>query len=204
MASGVMDAADLVVRMVAQLVNGISDLCNAVAGVFGGECDFKQNWSLANPVVDIYNLLKHMNIKDILDMFITKETLGFNVNKLSSIVKFLVENVNKKGTDEQLYKIKTELIDFDELASLGKLEKKTGTIRDQKYYSRFNTLKTGEYYFVSADTSDVFYYLLKTVFGFMGDNDSFNAILSMVGVPMIRLRKALPESSLETLTLTKQ
>ena len=203
MASGVMDAADLVVRMVAQLVNGISDLCNAVAGVFGGECDFKQNWSLANPVVDIYNLLKHMNIKDILDMFITEETLGFNVNKLSSIVKFLVENVNKKGTDEQLYKIKTELIDFDELASLGKLEKKTGTIRDQKYYSRFNTLKTGEYYFVSADTSDVFYYLLKTVFGFMGDNDSFNAILSMVGVSYDSVKESVAGIKLGNIDLDK-
>ena len=203
MASGVMDAADLVVRMVAQLVNGISDLCNAVAGVFGGECDFKQNWSLANPVVDIYNLLKHMNIKDILDMFITEETLGFNVNKLSSIVKFLVENVNKKGTDEQLYKIKTELIDFDELASLGKLEKKTGTIRDQKYYSRFNTLKTGEYYFVSADTSDVFYYLLKTVFGFMGDNDSFNAILSMVGVSYDSVKESVAGINLGNIDLDK-
>ena len=203
LASGVMDAADFIVRMVAQLVNGISDLCDAVAGVFGGECDFKQNWSVANPVIGIYDLLRHMNIKDILDMFITEETLGFNVNKLSSIVKFFVENINKKGTDEQLYKIKTELIDFDELASLGVLEKKTGTIRDQKYYSRFNTLKTGEYYFVSADTSDVFYYLLKTVFGFMGDNDSFNAILSMVGVSYDSVKESVAGINLGNIDLDK-
>lgn len=181
-ASDTMVAVDGIASFLSDIVTGISHTCDAIAKIFGGECDFSQNWHVDNPVIDIYNLFAHFNIKDLLDMFVNEDSLGFDPNKLSSILDFVIENTYKKGTKEQLYKIKTSLIDFEELASLGKLEKKSGTIRDNKYYSKFNTLKRNQYYFVSADTSDVFYYLLKTVFDLVGDNDSFNSVLSMIGV----------------------
>ena len=191
MANDVINLADFFAQFFAGIVNQISNVCSAIAGIFGGECDFKQDWHVDNPVADLYKLLKHTNLKDIVDMFFNEKSLGFDPNKLSSILKYVVENTYKQGTDEQLYKIKTDLIDIEELASLGKLEKKSGTIRDAKYYAKFNTLKSNEYYFVSADTSDVFYYLLKTVFDLTSDTDSFNAILSMLGISYDSLKESV-------------
>lgn len=203
-ASDTMVVVDGAANFLSDIVTGISHTCSAIAEVFGGECeDFSQEWHVDNPVLDIYDLFTHFNIKDIVDQILEGSDLGFDPNKLSSIIAYLISSIYKPGTKEQLYKINTDLLDFDELSSLGVLSKKTGTIRDNKYYAKFNNLKNGEYYFVSADTSDVFYYLLKTVFGLMGDNDSFNAILSMVGISYDSLKESVGGIKIDNIDLDK-
>ncbi len=219
---GDIDAADLVREGLVDVSGEINDvvsnnafpllpdILNRVAAALGGKLkdgatDF--DWP-KNVKISSSALVGNLNLSILLDAYLTSpeavQALGFDVSKISTVITWFLNNlVDENGN--AIHVIDPALLDFNELASLGTLETRSGSIRDAKYTRRWNSLKQGEYYFVKADIADVFYYGLNLVTGILHDKAALKTLLNMIGMDYDELKTTLASlaaNGAETLSLT--
>ncbi|MBQ9553251.1 MAG: hypothetical protein IJU96_10910 [Clostridia bacterium] len=188
----------------------LPDILNRVAAMLGGKLkDGATDFDWPKDVeISSSALVGNLNLSMLLDAYLTSpeavQALGFDVNKISTVITWFLNNlVDENGN--AIHFLDPALLDFDELASLGTLETRCGSIRDAKYTLRWNSLQQGEYYFVKADIADVFYYGLNLITGILHDKAALKTLLNMIGMDYDELKTALASlaaNGAETLSLT--
>ena len=112
-----------------------------------------------------------------------ESSMGFRLDDPISVITFILGCFYDKD-GKQLFDIKAlkDAMNFNELAHLGTVTVRDGSTRSADYYSHWNGLEKGQYYYVEADTSDVVFWLMKAAAGILGSAQNVNAILTLLGI----------------------
>ncbi|MBQ7598338.1 MAG: heterocycloanthracin/sonorensin family bacteriocin [Clostridia bacterium] len=186
--------SDVVLPEVGPLLEKVVGLLDF--GLKPGATDF--NWP-KDVEIDTAQLVADLNFSELLAKFFTPDALGFDPNKLSSVVQWFLENLTDADGNE-VYLLDRNLLNenaLDELSSLGQLKKKENSIRDGNYRKHWNSLRTGEYYHVNADISDVFYFCVKLISGVLTDKRAVTGILKLLGLDYNDVKAALAKITQE-------
>ena len=205
-----LDLSDTISGMVGDmLVPTVRDLFQKLAAMLDGkipDASLFKDWP-KNVKMDLKNIFGSMNPYVFIDAFFTssaaKQALGFDLGKISSVLKWFFDHLQDQNGNPLKY-FNTNLINLEELSSLGTLQKNSGSIREAKYKQHWNSLQNGEYYFVSADISDVFYHVLSMVTGVLKDKTTLETVLRLFDTDYDTLKTALASvaaDGLETLDL---
>ena len=195
---GLIDVSDQVNDLMKDsVIPMLPDLFNKLAAMLGGKMKTGSttfDWP-KNVAVSSRNLLGDLNLYEILDKYFlsgdAQQALGFNLGKLSDVVNWFFDNLVKDPDETPVHLLNPALLNLEELSTLGVLEKRSGSIRENDYARRWNSLNKGQYYFVNADISDVFYYGVRLIAGILGDKQAVKTILSLVGMDYDDLKAAL-------------
>ena len=167
------------------LLNALASMLGGHLGPNGGDYTVPDSVKLQPKLGEIIDK-KKINLYDMLESaYLTNgavRNIGFDLNQLSSVINWFFGHLkNADGYGIRLFD--PEYLDLGELGTLGELEKKSGSARTAAYAKRWNTLSTGQYYYVNADTADVFYYFLRLISeGVLQDETALNTILGMLGM----------------------
>ena len=204
------DLSDTISGMVGDmLVPTVRDLFQKLAAMLDGKIpddSLFKDWP-KNVEMDLKHIFGSMNLYDFVEAFFTssaaKQALGFDLGKISSVLKWFFDHLQDQNGNPLKY-FNTDLINLEELSALGTLQKNSGSIREAKYKQHWNSLQNGEYYFVSADISDVFYHVLDLVTGVLKDKTTLETVLRLFDTDYNKLKTALASvaaDGLETLDL---
>ena len=196
---GILDVSDFVNGFMSDDVFPLlPELFDKVAGLLGGKLKSgafpsKEVWP-KDVHLNSSSLLGNLNFYELINKYFTSSeavnALGFSLAQPSSLLNWFFKNlVDENGKAIHLFDL--ELLDFATLSSLGTLEKRTGSVRDYEYSRRWNTLNNGQYYFVNADISDVFYFCVNLLSGILTDKTAIKTILSMIGMDYDSIADAL-------------
>ncbi len=204
------DLSDTISGMVGDmLVPTVRDLFQKLAAMLDGKIpddSLFKDWP-KNVEMDLKHIFGSMNLYDFIEAFFTssaaKQALGFDLGKISSVLKWFFDHLQDQNGNPLKY-FNTDLINLEKLSALGTLQKNSGSIREAKYKQHWNSLQNGEYYFVSADISDVFYHVLDLVTGVLKDKTTLETVLRLFDTDYNKLKTALASvaaDGLETLDL---
>lgn len=192
------DLGKLLSGPISKIVNELPGLFEQLANMFGlhiSDKVKKMKWDGSGVNFELGTMLRTLNFSTAINGYLTSDSLassfgGLNFAKMSTLVKLFLDNlVDDNGNKVTL--IDTKLLDLDKLAHLGSLEKKSGSIRTGEYTKHWNSLSSGQYYFVSADAADVFYFFVDLLCGTIQNKDAVKAILGVVGMEYDTLSNAV-------------
>ena len=210
---GLIDVSDQVNDLMEEPVfKALPDVFNEAAAMLGGKMKTGSttfDWP-KDVKIDSRNLLGDLNLYEIFESYFLSnkaiQALGFDLGKISTLLQWFLGNlVTDDDAETPLHLLDPSLLDLEELSTLGEIEKRRGSIRDLSYSERWNSLYTGEYYFVNADISDVFYYGVRLISGILTDKQAVKTILGMIGIDYDDAKAALAEiaaDGMDTLSLT--
>lgn len=180
-------------ELIKTVIQSLPKYINVFLEPFGLQLDpeYKPDWPKGIP--DIYtngSLIKKLNLYEfMLDLLSTSaaiEALGFDINNPSSLVEFLVNNLcdmdGKHLFDTHSAQVIANALNVSKLQHLGELEKRSDSIRGSGYYTHSYGLSSGQYYFVKANTSDVFTHIIYVVAEIMSDEHTVKNILEVLGL----------------------
>ncbi len=191
----------------------MQNLFKQLASLLGGKLPDEvlnkfKDWPPKDVKADLSDALSFINPYSVLEPFFlsskAQQQFGFDFGKISSVLQWFFDNLqDENGKKMQLFD--PSLFDLETLSALGECKVKTGSIRQEEYARHWNKLNVGNYYFVDADISDVFYHLLDKIATLVGNPNSVKAILSMIGLDYDDLKAALANiaaDGMDTLSLT--
>ncbi len=172
----------------------VMGLCNRISARINDRLSDKGmmfNWTVSRvPDVDLRtgdSTVQNLNLYNyLIKMLCSDQSMscfGFRLDQPDSFIRFVLERLcYQDGAPMFDVNAVMATLDLDTLAHLGQLTVHSGSNRDSHYYSHWSgLLDQGEYLFVQADTSDVFFYLLKVIASFTGNKQNLSALLTLLG-----------------------
>ena len=196
-----MDLSDAGGRIVNRLCKELPTLLNDLLDPLGLEIDpsYMPDYTPAVTLTTGGPVLQKLNLYTLLVSAFCSEqaqaALGFRLDKPETLLSFLVTHIHKKDGGPIFTQPGSilEVLDMNELAHLGDLQVKSGSFRDYIYAQRWTELDEGDYYFVEADTSDVFYFIVRLLAAIFGNETNFRDFLALVGVEREEMDRAFIE-----------